>query len=125
MPALRVSFQSEGGSNPATGLHDRGPGRRDDIVTYSYTVIVRPEPEGGYTVLVPALPECLTFDETIGGALRMAEEAIGCYLESLIQHGEPVPQEGATVALETENLTEAFVFRVSAAADEAGVPTHA
>ncbi len=58
---------------------------------YSYTVILRKEPEGGYTVLVPALPECMTEGETVGEALLMAQDAIQCYLESLLMEGDPIP----------------------------------
>lgn len=34
---------------------------------YSFTVILEPEPEGGFTVLVPALPEVVTFGDTEDG----------------------------------------------------------
>ena len=90
-----------------------------------YTVVLRPEPEGNYTVLVPALPGCLTCGETIGDALRMSEEAIRVFLESLLDDRLPIPDEGPTVSLETENLTEAHVFRVSVLMDEAPVATNA
>ena len=87
----------------------------------TYTVILRPEPEGEYTVLVPALPGCLTCGATIGQALRSAEEAIALYVECLIEDGLAVPREGASVTLETEHLTEAHVFRVSIELDDATV----
>jgi antitoxin HicB len=50
-------------------------------VTLQYTINLRPEPEGGYTVLVPALPEVVTYGETEEEALRMAHEAIEVALE--------------------------------------------
>jgi hypothetical protein len=28
---------------------------------YRYNIMLRPEPEGGYTALVPALPGCVTY----------------------------------------------------------------
>ncbi|MBM3472545.1 MAG: type II toxin-antitoxin system HicB family antitoxin [Armatimonadetes bacterium] len=83
-------------------------------MTCTYTVLLRREPEGSYTVLVPALPGCLTYGETIPEALRMAEEAIGCHVESLMLQGEPVPEEGSVLSIDAEGLTEAFVFRVTA-----------
>lgn len=79
-----------------------------------YTVILRREPQGGYSVVVPALLGCVTEGETIPEALTMAREAIECYLESLIQHGEPVPEEGPTLSFERAELTEGFIFRVTA-----------
>jgi hypothetical protein len=42
----------------------------------TYTVVLRPEPEGGSTVRVPALPEIVTYGEDETHALAMAEEAI-------------------------------------------------
>lgn len=59
----------------------------------SYRILLNPEPEGGYTVTVPSLPGCITFGETIDEAISMAEEAIELYIESLIAHNEPIPDE--------------------------------
>ena len=59
---------------------------------YKYTVLFEPQ-EGGYNVIVPAIPEICTFGETIEEAREMAEDAIRCYLESAIKHGEPVPKD--------------------------------
>jgi predicted RNase H-like HicB family nuclease len=56
-----------------------------------YQIILRPEPEGGYTVLVPALPGCVTHGRTVEEAHAMAREAIGLYLESLRKHRDPIP----------------------------------
>ena len=67
---------------------------------YTYTVILSADPEGGFTVLVPALPGCVTEGETVGESMQMAREAIECYLESLIQHGEAVPEDGPVVRCE-------------------------
>ena len=59
----------------------------------NYRVILRKEPEGGYTVIVPALPGCVTYGETIEEAIEMAKEAIELYIESLKAHGEEVPSD--------------------------------
>ena len=59
----------------------------------AYTVIFEPQPEGGYTATVPALPGCVTEGETLQEAKEMAEDAIRCYVESLIKHNEPVPKD--------------------------------
>jgi len=80
----------------------------------TYTVILRKEPEGSYTVIVPALPGCLTCGDTVPESLLMAREAIECYLESLLQHDDPIPDEGPVLSFEPENMTEGFVFRVTA-----------
>jgi predicted RNase H-like HicB family nuclease len=62
----------------------------------NYRILLRQEPEGGYTVLVPTLPGCITYGENSACAIEMAREAIDLYLESLIAHGEPVPSEDRT-----------------------------
>jgi hypothetical protein len=44
--------------------------------TLRYKILIRPETDGTYTVIVPSLPGCLTFGDTIEEALEMAKEAI-------------------------------------------------
>lgn len=51
-----------------------------------YNLIIRPEPEGGFTVLVPALPGCVTFGKNLEEARKMAGDAIGAYLKSVKKH---------------------------------------
>ena len=60
---------------------------------YNYTVIFEPVKEGGYNVVVPAIPEICTYGETLEEAREMAEEAIRCYLESAIEGMEPIPDD--------------------------------
>ncbi|MBZ5566010.1 MAG: type II toxin-antitoxin system HicB family antitoxin [Acidobacteriia bacterium] len=50
-------------------------------------------PEGGYSVVVPAIPEICTFGETLREARRMAKDAIRCFLESALETGEPIPRD--------------------------------
>lgn len=59
----------------------------------SYSVLYQAAREGGYVAFVPALPGCHTQGETIEAAVRNAKEAIRVYLESLVAHGEPIPNE--------------------------------
>ena len=56
-----------------------------------YNVLLRPEPEGGFTAIVPALPGCVTHGHTLPEARKMAEDAISGYIQSLKKHGEPIP----------------------------------
>ncbi len=63
----------------------------------TYRILLRKEPEGGYTVLVPALPGCITYGKTIEEAIKMAKEAIELYLESMIENGEDIPTEEGTL----------------------------
>ena len=59
----------------------------------SYRITLRKEPEGGYTVLVPALTGCVTYGKTVEEALEMAIDAINGYIESLIEDDEAIPVE--------------------------------
>ncbi len=54
----------------------------------TYRILMTREPEGGFTVNVPALPGCITFGETIEHAMEMAKEAIELYVETLQADGE-------------------------------------
>ena len=63
----------------------------------SYRVLLRKEPEGGYTVIVPSLPGCVTYGDTIEEAIDMAKEAIDLYIESLRAHGEEIPTDEETL----------------------------
>ncbi|MDO8734784.1 MAG: type II toxin-antitoxin system HicB family antitoxin, partial [Elusimicrobiota bacterium] len=46
--------------------------------------------EGGYIATVPSLPGCITQGETFEETEKMAEDAIKCYCESLVKHGESI-----------------------------------
>ena len=59
--------------------------------TLLYRVLLRPEPEGGYTVTVPSLPGCIPYGADVDEAMVMAREAIELYIESLVANGEEVP----------------------------------
>ncbi|UCH27903.1 MAG: type II toxin-antitoxin system HicB family antitoxin [Trueperaceae bacterium] len=62
---------------------------------YTYTVILEPQEEGGFTVLVPALPEVVTEGDSADEALAMAREAIELALEYRRDHGLDIPADTA------------------------------
>jgi antitoxin HicB len=62
-----------------------------------FNIVLRPEPEGGYTAIVPALPGCVTFGRTLAEAKKMAKDAIAGYIESLKKHKEPIPTDNETL----------------------------
>ena len=63
----------------------------------TYRILLNREPEGGYTVTVPTLPGCITYGQSVDEAIAMAREAIELYIESLVAHNEPVPDESNTL----------------------------
>jgi antitoxin HicB len=64
---------------------------------YRYNVILRPEPEGGFTAVVPALPGCVTYGRTLQEARQMAKDAVTGYITSLKKHKEPIPSDDETL----------------------------
>jgi len=62
-----------------------------------FNIHLRPEPEGGFTAMVPALPGCVTYGHTLAEAKKMARDAVAGYIASLRKHGEPVPSDNETL----------------------------
>ena len=48
-------------------------------------------------MIVPSLPGCVTYGDTVEEAIEMAKEAIELYIESLKEHGEEIPTEERTL----------------------------
>jgi predicted RNase H-like HicB family nuclease len=78
--------------------------------TLSYSVFYEQVPEGGYVALVPMLPGCHTQGETLEETERNVAEAIELYLESLVAHGEPIPEEGR---MRFGNISPRFSLRLA------------
>jgi antitoxin HicB len=60
---------------------------------HSFSVILEPQEEGGFTVLVPALPEVVTEGDTEAEALANAEEAIRAVLDYRRDNGLAIPPD--------------------------------
>lgn len=56
-----------------------------------YNVVFTPEPEGGFTVTVPALPGCVSYGENLTQARKMAKEAILLYIDSAKDINKRIP----------------------------------
>ncbi|MDP3912152.1 MAG: type II toxin-antitoxin system HicB family antitoxin [Bacteroidota bacterium] len=63
----------------------------------TYKILLHKEPEGSYTVSVPALNGCVTFGETVEDSIQMAKEAIELYIEELQDRGEDIPDDTGTL----------------------------
>lgn len=61
--------------------------------TLTYRIHLTPEPEGGYTVTVPALQGCVTWGRDYEHSVQMAQEAIELYLSSLAEDGLSIPED--------------------------------
>ena len=60
---------------------------------YGYRVIYEHLAEGGFQVIVPALPGIVTYGRTIEEAREMAEDAITCHLQGLLKDDEEIPAD--------------------------------
>ena len=63
----------------------------------TFKILLQKEPEGGFTVTVPALPGCMTYGENIDEAIAMAKEAIELYIEELRERGDTIPDSNNTL----------------------------
>jgi len=61
-----------------------------------YSVILTPEPEGGFTITIPVFPEYVGFAETEEEATALAREGIAFELERLREEGHAPPTESGT-----------------------------
>jgi antitoxin HicB len=57
----------------------------------SFSVILEPQVDGGFTVLVPALPEVVTEGDSEEEALANAREAVEAILEYRRDNGIAIP----------------------------------
>jgi predicted RNase H-like HicB family nuclease len=59
----------------------------------NYRILLREEPEGGFTVIVPSLEGCITYGASLNEAKKNAKEAIELYIESLKADNLPIPSD--------------------------------
>jgi predicted RNase H-like HicB family nuclease len=63
-----------------------------------FTIILEPDDRSGaFTVLLPALPGCITQGRWREEAIAWAREAIAAYVESLRADGEDAPEDSAPI----------------------------
>ena len=66
----------------------------EDIVSeHGYTVIYEPLRDGGFQVIVPALPGVVSYGRTLDEAREMAQDAIAVHLKGLLRDGEDIPED--------------------------------
>ena len=63
-----------------------------------YTVVIEKAPNN-YAAYVPDLPGCIATGNTYEELLAEIREAIAFHIESLREHGEPVPEPQTTAAV--------------------------
>jgi len=74
---------------------------------YKLPLVLEPQPEGGYVVTCPLLPELITEGETVQDALQNANDALAAIMKALKDLKKPLPpvlqatKENTTLWVET------------------------
>ena len=77
---------------------------------YIYPAIFQEQSEGGYTVIFPDIPGCITQGETMNESIEMAEDALCLMLYDTEVSGEPIPKPSNPSDIKTDkNSFIAFV----------------
>ncbi|MBX5491630.1 MAG: type II toxin-antitoxin system HicB family antitoxin [Chloroflexi bacterium] len=58
---------------------------------YKVPLLLQPQPEGGYTVTSPVLPELVTEGDSVEEALAHVQDALRAVLELYADLGRPLP----------------------------------
>ena len=71
-------------------MHERSP--------YAFRATLTPEPEGGFTVTFPDVPEAITYGADEREAIEMASEVLELAIVARMEQGEALPpqQSGAS-----------------------------
>ncbi len=74
--------------------------------TLTYEIVIEQETDqkAGYSVYCPDLPGCFSNGGSAAEAKNNMAEAMALHLESLIAHGNPIPQPRHAVQIETIDL---------------------
>lgn len=78
--------------------------------SYTYSIVLTPAEEGGFTVTVPSLPEAHTEGDTLEEALANAKECIELSLECRIANGEEVPHEISPLTMSLVTVSPAAQY---------------
>jgi len=72
-----------------------------DMRYYTFEIVIEKEPEDeGYAAYSPTLRGCFSSGKTIEEAKRNIREAIRQHIETLLAHGQPIPQNDRLVHVE-------------------------
>jgi len=66
------------------------PGRETPVL-YKVPLLLSPQPEGGFTVTFPLLPELVTEGDTVDVALTNVQDALAAVVEAYQELGRPLP----------------------------------
>ena len=68
-----------------------------------YAIVIEKSPRN-FSAYVPDLPGCVATGTTRKGVTRLIQEAIEFHIDSLREHGEPVPPLRITATIESPRV---------------------
>ncbi len=63
---------------------------------YTFNIVFRSEPEGGYTAFVPSLPGCISYGKTLPEAKEMIKESMDLYIETVNESEDSIIDDSKT-----------------------------
>jgi antitoxin HicB len=109
LDGTRATYSDEFGHSGGGAGADRAE-PVSDMAELRYRVILEPEEEGGFTVVIPAFPHGHTQGDSVEEALANAREVILLEIGYLVERGFPIPES------DTPNAPIEFVSVQSPAA---------
>jgi antitoxin HicB len=78
-------------SLPASSRRSYPEWKGNSAMQYKIPLVLAPQPEGGYTVTSPRLPELVTEGDTAEDALEYVKDALAAVVEIYQELGKPFP----------------------------------
>lgn len=74
--------------------------------TFTFRTIIEPDEDGAFHGYAPALTGCHTWGKTLEETRANLRDAIKAYISSLVDDGEPIPQDIGYETFETVTFQE-------------------
>lgn len=72
----------------------------EDYLSLKYLMSIYPEDDGGYTVIIPDLPGCMSQGETLEETLENINEARELWIETVYSSGKkPIPLPSKRISI--------------------------
>lgn len=68
--------------------------------SYVFKVELEVEDDGRWSAALPALPGCAAWGHTADEAMEALQEMAQAYVEVLIEHGDPIPDQTAELVVD-------------------------
>ena len=79
----------------------------EEILKRPYSVLITPDPKGGFVAEVPDLPGCITEGDDLDEVFRMIEDAKRIWIETALEKGKEIPEPR-----EERKFSGRFVVRI-------------